>query len=382
LFDGLFTLLFSHSYFCLWLQIQVPLFDLYTVFQNLQFEEGTEKINFCGPKAKNAPAFFTDLDGSLDPRPSNLRRMVQSTIMSNDAMMEKFVDLNRCTEVAASCSIHCRNTCFRGIQIGVDPAGTDQYVLRVCKAVDSTSCVDFPGYYRGDDPTNAARSRMFHAYLPTGKYSAAFITPEGNKVWPSYVEVAYQQDGLCPTALKEGDVTVEELIVDANNCSQLIRNGDIEILDGVLPVFWLHRFGGVKVAKGAGIEGTNALTSKLLNANDIIVQFMDNRCMQIMAGHTYEITAWVKLVDRKGIIYSCDPLTETCPEAGITGPWGRDTYAILSGEKNSEGFQLLKGTVPISGRLASKDYAIGFFLRSNTNLAWYIESISMKLIVD
>jgi len=28
-------------------------------------------------------------------------------------------------------------------------------------------------------------------------------------------------------------------------------------------------------------------------------------------------TAWMKLVDNKGITYTCDPLTEVCPEAGI-----------------------------------------------------------------
>jgi len=368
--------------FCfVWLQIQVPLFDLYTTFQQLQFEEGAEKINFCAPKGKLVPAFYTDLDGSLDPRPSYLRKTLPSTVMSNDAMMKQFVDESRCTEVTESCSIHCRNTCFRGIRFNVDPAGTEDYLLRVCKALDPTSCMEFPGYYRGDDPTNSAKTRMFDAYLPTGKYSAVFVTESGMKVWPSFIEIEYQQDELCPTALKEGDVVMEVPAVDANVCTQLIRNQKIEHLDdGMHPVFWLHRFGGVEVAKGAGLGKSNALTSTFPDATNTIVQFIDNRCIHLMAGNSYEITAWVKFVDKKGITHTCDPLTEVCPEAGIMGPWGRESFAKLTSQRSSEGFQLLQGTVTISGQLASPDVALAFYLTSNNNLQWYIDNISMKLI--
>ena len=365
----------------MWLQIQVPLFDLYTTFQQLQFEEGAEKINFCAPKNKHVPAFFTDLDGSLDPRPSYLRRTLPSTIMSNDVMMKQFVDESRCTEVTESCSLHCRNTCFRGIRFNVDQAGTEDYLLRVCKALDPTNCMEYHGYYRGDDPTNSDKTRMFDAYLPSGKYSAVFVTGSGKKVWPSFVEIAYQQDELCPTALKEGDVVMEVPTPDANVCSQLIRNQNIEFLeDGMHPIFWLHKLGGVGVAKGAGVGKSNALTSTSPDATNTIVQFIDNRCMHSMAGNSYEITAWVKLVDEKGIAYACDPMTEVCPEAGIMGPWGRERFAMLASQRSSEGFQLLQGAVTISGQLATQDVPLAFYLRSNTNLQWYIDNVSMKLI--
>jgi len=359
----------------------VPLFDLFTTFQQIQFEEGAEKINFCAPKNKHVPAFFTDLDGSLDPRPSYLRRTLPSTIMSNDVMMKQFVDESRCTEVTESCSLHCRNTCFRGIRFNVDQAGTEDYLLRVCKALDPTNCMEYHGYYRGDDPTNSDKTRMFDAYLPSGKYSAVFVTESGKKVWPSFVEIAYQQDELCPTALKEGDVVMEVPTPDANVCSQLIRNQNIEFLeDGMHPIFWLHKLGGVGVAKGAGVGKSNALTSTSPDATNTIVQFIDNRCMHSMAGNSYEITAWVKLVDKKGIAYACDPMTEVCPEAGIMGPWGRERFAMLASQRSSEGFQLLQGVVTISGQLATQDVPLAFYLRSNTNLQWYIDNVSMKLI--
>jgi len=248
-------------------------------------------------------------------------------------------------------------------------------------SLNPTNCMEFPGYYRGDDPTNSDRTRMFDAYLPTGKYSAVFVTESAMKVWPSYVEIAYQQDELCPTALKEGDVVLEAPTPDSNICTQLIRNQNIELLeDGMYPVFWLHRFGGVEVAKGAGLGKSNALTSTFPDATNTIVQFIDNRCMYLMAGKSYEITAWVKLVDKKGNTYTCDPLTEVCPEAGIMGPWGRESFAMLTSQRSSEGFQLLQGTVTISDQLASKDIALALYLRSNTNLQWYIDDISMKLI--
>jgi len=296
-------------------------------------------------------------------------------------MMKQFVDESRCTEVTESCSLHCRNTCFRGIRFNVDQAGTEDYLLRVCKALDPTNCMEYHGYYRGDDPTNSDKTRMFDAYLPSGKYSAVFVTGSGKKVWPSFVEIAYQQDELCPTALKEGDVVMEVPTPDANVCSQLIRNQNIEFLeDGMHPIFWLHKLGGVGVAKGAGVGKSNALTSTSPDATNTIVQFIDNRCMHSMAGNSYEITAWVKLVDKKGIAYACDPMTEVCPEAGIMGPWGRERFAMLASQRSSEGFQLLQGAVTISGQLATQDVPLAFYLRSNTNLQWYIDNVSMKLI--
>jgi len=53
---------------------------------------------------------------------------------------------------------------------------------------------------------------------------------------------------------------------------------------------------------------------------------------------------------------------------------------MLTSQRSSEGFQLLQGTVTISDQLASKDIALALYLRSNTNLQWYIDDISMKLI--
>jgi len=61
--------------------------------------------------------------------------------------------------------------------------------------------MEYHGYYRGDDPTNSDKTRMFDAYLPSGKYSAVFVTESGKKVWPSFVEIAYQQDERCATIL-------------------------------------------------------------------------------------------------------------------------------------------------------------------------------------
>ena len=274
--------------------------------------------------------------------------------------------------------------CLKAVQFIAETLASEAFdsMWILLELLNPRNCIESSGYYRGDDPTNSARTRMFDAYLPTGKYSAVFVTESGMKVWPSFVEIAYQQDELCPTALKEGDVVLEVPTPDANACTQLIRNQNIELLeDGMHPIYWLQRFGGVEVAKGAGLGKSNAVTSTFPDATNTIVQFIDNRCMHFMAGNSYEITAWVKLVDKKGIIYTCDPLTEVCPEAGIMGPWGRESFASLASQRTSEGFQLLQGTVTISGQLlASQDVALALYLTSNTNLQWYLDNISMKLI--
>jgi hypothetical protein len=358
-------------------QNQVPLFDLYTTFQDLQFEEGAEKINFCDANAAGINVFFTDLDGSLSPKP--LRRTRPSTVMSNVPTMTNFVDKSLCMEVEESCYLYCKFTCFRGLQYDVDPAGTKDYMLRVCDAADSTNCVEFPGYVRFKDPTSSYGSRRFIANLPKGKYTSVFVNQQGQEVWPSYVTTSYQEDELCPTALKEGNVQLTAPVVTQDTCTQLLQNQDMEASNTQASP-WLHRFGGIEIALGAGMGGSNALTSEGFDSTNTIVQFLDTRCLALMVGERYEITAWVKLEDESGQrIYHCDPSLERCPEAGLDGPRGRESFALVSGEVSYEGYQLLKGTVEITESIAAADQ-VSLFLRSNKDLTWFVDNVSMQLV--
>lgn len=364
--------------------MQVPLFDLYTTFKELTFEEGTEKINFCDAIKVGMTPFFTDLDGSFNPRPNPFRRRRRpSTIMANVPALTQFVQNDRrCMRFDESCALYCRRICFRGIQYSVDQAGTEEYLLKVCDATDPSSCAHFPGYFRGRDPTMSGRARMFNAYLPAGEYTAVFVNSYGEEVWPSYVQTRFQQDELCPMALDDDDIKLLEPPVTEETCTQLLQNQDMENSnDNASP--WLHRFGGIQVAPGFGSTmSANALTSKRPAESNTIVQHLDSRCLKLMQDEYYEITAWIKLVDKRGRVYNCDPAVEACPFVGLVEPRGRVSVAQVVQGPNKQGFHRLQGTVQITEAIAYSEEPISLFVRSNVDLAWFIDNVSMRWIDD
>ena len=365
---------------------------MYTTFEQLHFEEGTEKITFCDANAANITAFFSDLDGSLRPAKFATHNFKYGTLVSNVPQMMHFVYQWKCTEISESCYSYCKNTCFRGIRFDVNPAGTKDYHLQVCAIDNDDKCTEFPGYLRGRDPTSSSRTRKFNAYLPKGKYTAKFIDHQGRVVWPSFVEEFYQKDNLCPNSLNEGDV---KLIVPAVNpeeeCIQLVKNSNMDLSDtDVSP--WLHRFGGIELGQNKGIGGSNALTSLKPSKTNTIIQYLDMRCIKSMVGHTYEMKVWVKLENlQSGEVYHCDPNEMKCPEAGIVDSWGRSTIAGISlyddhsiedQKKRTEGFQLLRGEFQITEQGLASQTSVGIFIRSNiqNGLSWFIDSVSVKLV--
>ena len=360
-------------------RIQTPLFDLYSSFQAISFEKDADKISFCDANAVNVTAFYTDLDGSFSSKLNPVRK--PSTIMSNVPSMLQFVDKTKCFTDEENCYSYCEDTCFRGIRYHVDPAGTEDYLLKVCSKDQPRSCVEFPGYFRGRDPTTSSRHRMFNAYLPAGKkYTAVFVDQNGDQVWPSYVNEHYQMDEICPNALDVGDVELIVPPVQEKDCLQLIQNPSV-VVGSHSP--WLHRFGGIKVAYKEGMNGSNALTSLDSASSNMIVQYVDNRCMELMKGRTYELKAWVKIKNKRtGRVYKCNSALEKCPEAGIEGIWGRTSFAYLDTDaRTKDGFQLIKGSLQVGEGLATGD-KVGIFLRSNIGqpLSWFIDEVTLTLV--
>jgi hypothetical protein len=353
-------------------------FDLFTTFAKMSFEEGAQKINFCDANAMNITSFYTDLDGSFNPT-SSKRSTHPATILSNVPTMLHFVDDKKCTEVLASCYSYCENTCFRSIRYDVDPAGTDDYLVRACSATDPRDCVDFPGYFRGDDPTTSARSRMFNVYLPKGKYTTTFVNWKGEKVWPSYVREFYEYDEVCPDSFEDGDVQLTTPPVSLNDCRELVRNTDMDWTNTDEGTMWLHRFGGLKLVRHGGIGASNALTSFEPSRSNTFVQYLDTRCFQLMVGSTYEINVWFQLQDHKGNVYQCDPGKDKCPEAGLDLSFGRSSMAYVDDSKSRNGFQLLTGTFQITDYL-TREKSVGVFITSNKELSWYIDSVSITLV--
>jgi hypothetical protein len=168
--------------------------------------------------------------------------------------------------------------------------------------------------------------------------------------------------------------------VDEETCMQLMKNQDMEDSEyDASP--WLHRFGGIHVLPGFGSYlSDTAVTSEGASASNTIVQFVDTRCLEFMQGRFYEITALVKLVDNDGNVYSCDPEVESCPFAGLVEPRGRVRISTGSGKPNKQGFTLLKGTVEITESLVHAEEPVSLFLRSDVDLTWFIDNVSMTLV--
>ena len=374
------------------LQTQVPLFDYYTTFKELTFEDNFSKINFCDANDREINTFYTDLDGSLHPYLEKVRTD-PATIMGNVPALTQFVDQRRCVEDKEGCSLYCVNTCFRGVLYMVDPSGTEDWKLRVCEEDNPNSCVYFPGHVRaGQTNQSAQRDRMFFAYLPKGRYTSVFVNPDGKEDWPSYVQTRFQDDQVCPSALEEEDVRLIEPEVQLESCDQLIRNQDFEESQHD-PAPWLQRHGGIHVSYGDGTSTSispNALTSDGPDASNMIMQFIDSRCLVAMQGEFYEITALVKLVDAKGNPYICQPEIEECPEIGFGEPRldymgvtreRRITYGTVKPGPTTNGFQLLQGVLQLTPDMIHPDFPSRVFIRSNQRKNWYIDNVSVRRII-
>ena len=289
-------------------QFDTPSFDLYTTLERVTVEKDVVPVDFC--RADNQrihDIYLLDLDGSLGP--SGTPATSVATLVSNQDLMLQFVDIQKCIVNYFGCFQYCKDTCFRSVRYEVDPSSQVQ-LLNVCKRDDPPNCLMVSGYHRTDGVAWSGQNRAFIAHLPVGSYDASFVDRGGNVTRPPFIS-EYVPDQLCSSG--ETPHTIDLFVPQSDmngNCTQLIRNGDIEATETLRPkIDWLGRYGRMELSRGQGVEGSNALVG--LAGDDkriMIVQYLDSRCLDLMKGKTFIVSALVKVVtSAKGSIDKCNP---------------------------------------------------------------------------
>lgn len=340
-------------------QFEAPSFDLYTTLERVAFEKGVVPVDLCRADNRRIhDIYLLDLDGSFGP--SGIPATSVATLVSNQELMLHFVDRQKCIANDVGCFQYCKDTCFRSLRYEVDPSYPIQ-LLHVCKSDDPLNCVMVSGYHRTDGVDWLGRSRAFTAHLPVGNYNASFVDGSGNVMWPPFI-FDYVPDNFCSSGEKH---TIDLFVPQSDmgsSCMQLIRNGDIEETETLRPrIDWLSRYGIMQLSKGTGVAGSNALVG--LAGDDgriMIVQYLDSRCLDLMKGKTFAISANVKLVtSAKGSIDKCNPDQGLfdCPVAGIfTSKDGLVELAqVTSGTNQIEAFYKLEALVVIADSMVTSE---------------------------
>lgn len=308
------------------------MFDYWTTIRDVTMSEGVDvPIDLCVASESNVTdVYLTDLTSSLRPAGETFLGVSSIVSDSTDMTALAFLDPNKCTIYADMCYRYCVDTCLRTVTYAVDASYGRGSKLRIELASDPNTCVDTWGSYYYEqtdemdgtldvhDNTRSHKHRLYAATLPPGQYVAQFLNETDHPVWPTYVEQTYETP-QCDSGFSDGAVTLSVPDATVEECSNLIRNGDAEMSDSSHP-HWSHRDGGVQVAIGEGIDGSNALSDyDQREADDAIAQYFDTRCLDLLAGRQYEIRVHVKLEHLEtegGGPYGCTN-ADRCPEAEI-----------------------------------------------------------------
>eukprot|EP00548_Thalassiothrix_antarctica_P009388 CAMPEP_0194161454 /NCGR_PEP_ID=MMETSP0152-20130528/78944_1 /TAXON_ID=1049557 /ORGANISM="Thalassiothrix antarctica, Strain L6-D1" /LENGTH=1489 /DNA_ID=CAMNT_0038871245 /DNA_START=953 /DNA_END=5423 /DNA_ORIENTATION=+ len=256
--------------------------------------------------------YIIDLDSSMRPIGSTTTGV--SAVVSNSPMMTAFLPQNSCDFFPMNGYAYCSDACLRSVTFAVDPADTEDVLLRITN--ENETYIDLPGIYYNDDSglfkdTDIRRRRYFIASLPLGSYHAFFHEGNGQiGFWPSHAEVSISK-ALCNPSLSINNVQVDIPQPLDGTCRELIRNGDAEA-SSFDP--WLQHESGVMLGSGDGLSGSNGIADILQNGNNgALGQFLDIRCLKY--GRQYEVQVWVKLA-KNGSPISCDDVNN-CPKARL-----------------------------------------------------------------
>jgi hypothetical protein len=331
--------------------------------KNLTFAyDSNSYIDFCGINRRGVTfVYISDVDCSLRPKASGeilsstkQQSLDISTLIDRESSSLVFIDKSLCIDVPSRCYLHCDNLCYQSVRFDVD-AGTRSlsYDLKVCSKDNPSVCIMVIGSRRGRDQYVSGEALAYDIHVPSGEYTAAFVDPNGNKVWSTYVDDKYETPN-CRNDLGEGFITLDVPAVSVDDCKQLIRNGMVQsdgtISDPLWP--WLHRTGLLELAKGQGIGGSNALKSNLEGKTyPMIVQNMDTRCFSRQKNQTIKLKGSIKLVDSSERPVACNPASETCPGIGFTADGIDIPIAIVAGDVDVDGYQVATARVTVGDDL-------------------------------
>lgn len=340
--------------------------------------------------------YLTDIGSGM--RPAGVAATNVSTVISNTPAMSHFLDLNKCRAFPERAYMYCSNTCLRTVLLSVPPSMTDDFVLRINKEGFPGNFIEVDGKFDNETlnrdgsggPDEVANSwlrkrRYFAASLPDADY--VFRLYRGGKMdWPTSVEVTFEKP-QCDTSLTNKRVSIGEPSPSASTCSELIKNGDMEMSTTDYP-YWLHHESGLSLAPGKGISGSTALSEIDPQApvNGLVGQFLDTRCLQ--KGKQYEVRAWVKVM-RNGAPYDCDP-ANNCPTAGLKLWTAQDADGSSFSESNigvvyfferpydRSGWNLLRGTFTVDKRIESASSVLLFVERGRRGITMLIDNVSVS----
>jgi len=342
---------------------------------------------------------LTDLDSSMKPNGSTA--VGTSSIVSSSAQMSAFIDVSaKCHDFSDRGYFYCRGTCLRTVTFAVSPAETEYLSLRIIK-LDSDDSFDFPGYF-SPEPHDVVgwikEHRYFAAALPVGSYRAVFIhTQTLEESWPVFVETTFETAQCSPLLNVFGDI---QLSVpppsNAQHCSQLIRNGDMEDSNTSYPHWLHHNSGQIELLPGAGLSDSNAIADTDYDSSDAYIgQFLDTRCIQ--EGNQYNVRVWVKLTSPDGSrTISCEG-EDSCPAIHLRvrspeDPAGQSfseyTAALSSsfvppfddGSLLNDSWSLLQCTVTIDARIAEAASVALVVARGSQGVKMHLDNVSMTLL--
>ncbi|KAL7555749.1 hypothetical protein ACA910_013059 [Epithemia clementina (nom. ined.)] len=353
-------------------ETRTGMFDWFTTFEKVNIMDRDNLFDFCPAEDVGVHSYLIDMDGSLRENGSGPGSLISVPLMS-------FVDSSACQVHNEGCYAYC-GVCFRTMRFDVNPSGTANIVLKVCKSTGSPCTYTFGFTDPYLDPTDADNHRLYNAHLPQGSYKVAFVDGIGGaEVWPSFVIQTFE-DKLCPESFDESDIKLSIPSVQASQCNDLIKNGDFKALN---MEGWLERSGGLAPVPNKGIGGSTAISdAPAESSRDTIVQFVDTRCLKLMRGRYYEIRAWVKLVNKSGAPYSsCNLDSKGCPEVRIVNSaMTRPKVALFVPALRDHGFQLLHGVFLVDQDTAESSFTEFHVERNRADFSMQIDDVSMQLM--
>ena len=343
------------------------LFELFTTFENVVAQGGANAVDLCEATSSAKPIesiYLIDLDGSF--RPTGVTPTSPSSMVSTGTSMMTFLNTQKCTAISGRCYNYCVDTCFRSVRFDVGPKGTENFKLKVCQRSNPLKCVTFSGgvYFDLNLVYNDI-PRIFFAHLPAGSYDAVFLNGSGGEDWPSFVKMEIEP-ALCSATV---DVVLREPPVATSQCQQLIRNGNVDA-SSTEPLFWLTAIGGLELARGQGVGGSNAVGGTRLGTTQLF-QYVDNRCFT--TGGRFTVSADMKLLDQNGTLSTCVPSSENCPTVGIYAESATYTdIAEVGSTVGANGFQRATGSFDVDP-----------FVATSPSVYFYVKSTrSRRLVVD
>ena len=347
--------------------------DYVSSFKNVSFDGANVLMNAASAFDKGVKDIvIADIDGSADP---SGQANTASSFVTNAQYLKGFAG-GDCLEYFDGVA-YCANTCLRTVTLRVDQSDTSSLNLRVTRNSDGAQVTGSGIFMYDTNPylfAYESNERQFSVSLPRGEYTLEFV--DGDQVvWPRHVYETWEGIPPCDGHVMSADVKIVEPPLFADECAELIRNGDMSL--GV--TYWQHRGSRddgnnvLQVVEGGGSMGSNALgLFKRSWEYSGIGQNLDTRCFHENPGSYYEVVAWYKL-EKSKVPFICDRFSSDwkvrCPTITLKTvhyddpakevlDWDYDnSMAEVVLPNDSQSFNLIHGVIRIDNKYAQVNRA-------------------------